>query len=132
MPKTHTNYQLYLDHLFPKSEPNIRLDEFAKRIGFTFGFVWKLWDEGIIWGNNHHGTSEGFAALKKSKATRKDLNLKYRYTQTITREAAIYYLTTTSNCTDEIKLQRFIEALDAFSPAQLLTIATAAQQKAVS
>jgi len=107
--------QSSFDHLFRADEPNIRLDIFANKIGMSVKFAWKLWDEGILWGNRHHGSKEVFKTFEKGEQPES----RVRITPTISRDCAIYYMTITSSASAEDRLIRLKELADYLTPEQL-------------
>lgn len=124
--RTRSGNQLSLDYLLPPNQPNVRLPRVAEKLGMSFKFVWKLYEQGILYGNNHHSNQKALNALARPE------EFNYRYTQTATRESIITYLCATANYDDEMKFQRIKEAADTLTPDQLLELASCCKKKATT
>ena len=121
---TRSGLPLNLDHLFPPNEPNLRLPKVAEKLGMSFKFVWKLYEQGILYGHDHHSSRDALKALAKPTS------YNYRYTRTATRESIITYLCSTASYDDEMRLQCITQVAKTLPREHLLELVDACEKKA--
>ena len=121
---TPSGRPLDLNFLLPPDEPNLRLTKVADKLGMSFKFVWKLYEQGILYGHDQHSSRDALSALSKPSS------FNYRYTRTATRESVIAYLCSTANYDDDMKLQCINEVAKSLPREQLLEFAKACEKKA--
>ena len=121
---TPSGRPLSLDFLLPPNEPNLRLTKVAEKLGMSFKFVWKLYEQGILYGHDQHSNRDALGALAKPSS------FNYRYTRTATRESVIAYLCSTANYDDDMKVHCINEVAKTLPRERLLEFAKACEKKA--
>ena len=121
---TRSGTPLNLDYLLPENEPNLRLPKVAEKLGMSFKFVWKLYEQGILYGHDHHSSRDALQALAKPAS------YNYRYTRTATRESILTYLCSTASYDDEMKLQCIQQVANTLPRERLLELAKTCEKKA--
>ena len=95
---------------------NFRIDTVEKILSMSHTFVWRLLDEGILYGFRNHGSKIAIEALDGPQEGN------FRYSRRIARESVITYLVKTADFTDDQKFKLMQDALNTCSADLLMQI----------